>query len=86
MQIFNAATLGVPNATNGSFFWWWREKSMQLVWCPTCLTIHELKQFHLSDVPLVWQPKNPTLAFPLQPILIKSFGFICATFLVPCFS
>ena len=33
--------------------WWRMKRSMQLVWCPTCSTIHEIKQFHLSDVQLV---------------------------------
>ena len=51
-------TLGVGNATEGSFFWC-KERSMQLVWCPTCPTIHEIN-FHLFETPLVWQPKNPT--------------------------
>ena len=49
-EIFNV-TLGVPSLVG-------MERSMQLVWRPTYLTIHEIKQFHLSDVPLVWQPKN----------------------------
>ena len=44
--------------------WWRMERSMQLVWRPTYPTIHEIKQFHLSDVPLVWQPKNWTKVFP----------------------
>ena len=31
---------------------------MQLVWRPTYPTIHETKQFHLSNVPFVWQAKS----------------------------
>ena len=51
-EIFNV-TLGVGNATEGSFFfWWWKERSMQIVWRLTCPTIHKIK-FHLSDIPLV---------------------------------
>ena len=41
------------------FLIWWRiERSMEHVWRPTCPTIHETKQFHLSHVSLVWQPKS----------------------------
>ena len=30
-------------------------------------TVRKIKQFHLSDVPLVHQPKNPTHIFPDDP-------------------
>ena len=43
---FREITLGVPNLVGDG-------EIMQLVWRPTYPTIHEIKQYHLSDVPLV---------------------------------
>ena len=51
----------------------------------TCLTVHKIQQFHLSDIPLVWQTKSPTQIFPDNP-QIESFHFICQTFLLSLWS
>ena len=61
------------------------KRSMQLVDVQLtrhlkCRTFHKIKQFHLSDVLLVQQPKKLTYIF--SDLLIKSFDSICPTLLV----
>ena len=58
---------------------------MQTAWPLSCPTIHGNKHFHLSDVPLAWQTKNPTYIFIDKP-KIESFVFICPTSLVSLWS
>ena len=57
----------------------------QLAWRLSCLTVHEIQQFYLSDIPLVRQTKSPTQIFPDNP-QIESFHFICQTFLLSLWS
>ena len=49
---------------------------MQLVWRPTCSTIHEIKRFHLFDEPLVWQPKKPFSVFQ-KGLYYRGFCWLC---------
>ena len=50
---------------------------MQLVWHPACQTIHEMKQFHLHDVRLVWQPKTRHKFSPTTDTNQKFWYHLC---------
>ena len=53
--VLNSSTIFVKSLISHllCLIWWRMERSMELVQRSTCPTIHEIKQFHLSNVPLV---------------------------------
>ena len=83
-EIFNV-TLGVPNATEGSFFGSGGRDPCNLSGVHLGRQFMKLSSFicltyHLSD-----NLKTRYKFFPI-PILIKSSGFICATYIARTFS